>query len=118
MRDLTRARADAISDCKDAQLRLQTFLLRHAIRYIGRANWGAAHLRWLLAVVCPTLAQQSVFQEYVRAVNAHHERLQRLERELQEDVKAWLCPRGSRPCTRCGVGNFPWPSPSWRKWGT
>jgi hypothetical protein len=32
MRDLTRAREDAISDLKDAQLRLQAFLLRHASR--------------------------------------------------------------------------------------
>ena len=39
--------------------------------------------------VCPTPAQQIVFQEYVRAVNEHTERLQRLEQELQEQVKAW-----------------------------
>jgi transposase len=32
MRDLTRAREDAISDLKDAQLRLKAFLLRHDIR--------------------------------------------------------------------------------------
>jgi transposase len=32
MRDLTRARADAISDLKAAQFRLKAFLLRHAIR--------------------------------------------------------------------------------------
>jgi transposase len=40
-------------------------------------------------VVCPTPAQQSVFQEYVRAVNEHTERLQRLEQALQDQVKAW-----------------------------
>jgi transposase len=32
MRDLTRAREDAISDCKDAKYRLTAFLLRHDIR--------------------------------------------------------------------------------------
>jgi transposase len=32
MRDLTRARADAISDLKDAKVRLQAFLLRQDIR--------------------------------------------------------------------------------------
>src|ERR671930_811355 len=89
IRDLTRAREDAISDLKDAKLRLKAFLLRHAIRYVGRANWGPAHLRWLSEVVCPTPAQQIVFQEYVRAVSAHHERLQRLEAELQDHVQAW-----------------------------
>jgi transposase len=89
MRDLTRAREDAISDLKDAKFRLKAFLLRQDIRYVGRANWNPAHLRWLSEVVCPTPAQQIVFQEYVRAVNDHTERLQRLEQELQEHVKAW-----------------------------
>jgi transposase len=89
IRDLTRAREDAISDLKDAKLRLKAFLLRHDIRYVGRANWGPAHLRWLSEVVCPTPAQQIVFQEYVRAVQEHTERLQRLEQALHEHVKAW-----------------------------
>ena len=40
-------------------------------------------------VVCPTPAQQIVFQEYVRAVNEHTERLQRLEQELHEQVTSW-----------------------------
>lgn len=43
--------------------RLKAFLLRHDIRYTGKANWNAAHLRWLAQVVCPTPAQQIVFQE-------------------------------------------------------
>jgi transposase len=89
IRDLTRAREDAISDCKDAKFRLKAFLLRHDIRYTGRANWGPAHLRWLSKVVCPTPAQQIVFQEYVRAVSEHRARLQRLEQELHDHVKAW-----------------------------
>jgi len=89
MRDLTRAREDALSDGKDAKFRLKAFLLRHDIRYTGRANWGPAHLRWLSEVVCPTPAQQIVFQEYVRAVTEHAERLQRLDQELPEHVHAW-----------------------------
>jgi transposase len=89
IRDLARAREDAIRDLKAAKYRLKAFLLRQDIRYEGRANWGPAHLRWLAEVVCPTPAQQLVFQEYVRAVSEHHERLQRLEAELQEQVKNW-----------------------------
>jgi transposase len=89
IRDLTRAREDAISDCKDAKFRLKAFLLRHDIRSVGRANWGPAHLRWLSEVVCPTPVQHIVFQEYVRAVSEHSERLQRLEHELLEHVQAW-----------------------------
>jgi transposase len=89
IRDLTRAREDAINDLKAAKFRLKAFLLRHDIHYTGRATWSPAHLRWLSEVVCPTPAQQIVFQEYVRAVTEHTERLQRLEQELHEQVKAW-----------------------------
>ena len=62
MRDLTRAREDAISDGTDATLRLTAFVLRHDSRYTGWANGGPAHLRWLSDVVCPTPAQHIVLQ--------------------------------------------------------
>ncbi|MGH2356525.1 MAG: IS110 family transposase [Candidatus Limnocylindria bacterium] len=89
LRDLSRGRDDAMQDLKRSKRRLKSFLLRQDIRYAGRANWNAAHLRWLSEVVCPTPPQQIVFQEYVRAVTEQHERLQRVERELHEAVKGW-----------------------------
>src|SRR5215475_2002253 len=89
IRDLCRAREDTIRDLKAAKFRLKAFLLRQDIRYTGRATWSPAHLRWLSEVVCPTPAQQIVFQEYVRAITEHTERLGRLEQELQEQVKSW-----------------------------
>jgi transposase len=76
-------------DLKTAKHRLKAFLLRQDIRYEGRATWNAAHLRWLSEVVCPTPAQQIVFQEYLRAVTEQHERRQRLESELHDQVKSW-----------------------------
>jgi transposase len=92
MRDLARAREDTLGDLKSAKFRLKAFLLRHDLRYTGRANWGPAHLRWLSEVVCPTPAQQSVFQEYVRALTEHTERLQRLDQALQDQVTSWRLP--------------------------
>jgi transposase len=89
MRDLCRAREDTIRDLKTAKFRLKAFLLRQDIRYTGRATWGPAHLRWLSEVVCPTPAQQIVFQEYVRAVTEQTERLARLEQELKDQVPTW-----------------------------
>ncbi len=89
LRDLSRGRDDAMQDLKRSKRRLKSFLLRQDIRYEGRATWNAAHLRWLAEVVCPTPAQQIVFQEYLRAVTEQQERRQRLERELQEAVKGW-----------------------------
>jgi transposase len=93
IRDLSRAREDTLHDLKTATFRLKALLLRHDLRYTGRATWGPAHLRGLSEVVCPTPAQHIVFQEDVRAVTEHTERLQRLDQELQEQVTAWrLCP--------------------------
>src|SRR6266403_5661251 len=89
LRDLSRGREDAMRDLKATKYRLKAFLLRQDIRYEGRANWNAAHLRWLSEVVCPTPPQQIVFQEYVRAVTEQHARVQRLETELHEHVKTW-----------------------------
>jgi len=45
--------------------------------YVPGITWTAAPLRWLSEVVCPTPAQQIVFQEYVRAVTEQQERVQR-----------------------------------------
>ena len=89
IRDLSRAREDALGDLRAAKQRLKAFLLRQDIRYQGRATWTTAHRRWLADVVCPTPAQQIVFQEYLRAVTEQHERLERLERELHAQVKSW-----------------------------
>jgi transposase len=89
LRDLSRGREDAMRDLKATKYRLKALLLRQDIRYTGRANWNAAHLRWLAHVVCPTPAQQIVFQEYVRAVTEQHDRLQRLESALHDQVKSW-----------------------------
>jgi transposase len=92
IRDLSRAREEAIRALKTAKFRLNAFVLRHDIRDTGRATWSPAHLRWLADVVCATPAHQIVFQEDVRAVHAHTERLQRLDHTLQEQITSWRLP--------------------------
>src|SRR5919109_92584 len=47
IRDLCRAREEAIHDLKAAKCRRKAFLLRQDIRDTGRATGGPAHLRWL-----------------------------------------------------------------------
>jgi len=89
IRDLCRARDAARLTMKNAKLRLKAFLLRLGLPYVGRADWNAAHKRYLAKVVCPTPAQQIVFQETLRAVDDEVERMQRLETELRERAPAW-----------------------------
>jgi len=89
IRDLCRARDAARVTLKAAKLRLKSFLLRLGLPYTGRADWNPAHRRYLAKVVCPTPAQQIVFQESVRAVDEQVERLGRLETELRAAVEPW-----------------------------
>jgi transposase len=89
MRDLSRAREATLSDLKCAKRRLRSFLLRHGLNYTGKATWNEAHLGYLSRLVCSTAAQQVVFQELLRAVDDHDQRLKRLETQLQEQIPAW-----------------------------
>jgi transposase len=96
MRDLCRAREETIRALKAAKFQRKALLLRHDIRSTGRATWSPAPLRWLSEVVCPTPAQQSVFQAYVRAVTDHTERLARLEQALTDQGQTWRLALGVR----------------------
>lgn len=89
VRDLARARTATIQTQKAAKLRLKSFLLRHGLHDTGRATWNAAHLRYLAKVVCPTPAQQIVFQEALRAVTEQTDRLARLDDHLREAAATW-----------------------------
>ncbi len=86
IRDLARAREEAMRELKAAQVRLSAVLRRHARRAPGRAPGGPAHLRWRAEGVGATPAQPRVFQASVRAGHAHPARLPRLEQARQAHV--------------------------------
>ncbi|MGH8042583.1 MAG: IS110 family transposase [Rudaea sp.] len=46
IRDLVRARGDAVRNQRDARHRLKALLLRHEIGYAGKASWTATHPVW------------------------------------------------------------------------
>jgi transposase len=89
IRDLSRARDAARLTMKSAKVRLKAFLLRLGRHYEGRADWTEAHRRYLAKVVCPTPAQQIVFQESIRAVDEQVDRVKRLEAELLACTPTW-----------------------------
>lgn len=47
VRDLVRAREDAVRECRNARHRLKALLLRNGITYAGKSARTATHLRWL-----------------------------------------------------------------------
>lgn len=89
IRDLTRARADAVHDLTRAKQRLKSFLLREGYRYSGKANWSAPHQRYLRELVLPLPAMKSVLEESLLAIQQAIERVTRLEELLAVQVPQW-----------------------------
>ena len=89
IRDISRAREDAVISHKRARQQLAALLLRQDIRYPGKRPWTQAHQRWLAAVKMPQPAQQIVFQEYLHAVDEAHQRVERITEQLRLAAAAW-----------------------------
>jgi transposase len=89
IRDLFRAWSGAREDLKRAKQRLKSFLLVHDVRYLGKANWGAAHRRWLSKFVFPHLSSHIAFQEHLRTIEERLAQCDRLEQSLREIIQAW-----------------------------
>ena len=112
VRDLCRAREDAVTDRTRARHRLAKLLLRRGIAYDGR-NWTLRHRRWLLTLRFEHPAAQATFDDYLRALEGVEERLRTLEQELaacaagddyREAVGLLRCFRGVDTVTAMTVG--------------
>ncbi len=89
VRDLVRARDDAVRECRNARHRLKALLLRNGITYEGRSTWTAAHLRWLSRLKMQHAAQQIGFQEYLHSVTESSARIARLEQAMRDALPDW-----------------------------
>jgi transposase len=89
VRDLVRAREDAVREQRNARHRLKALLLRNGIAYTGRSAWTGGHLRWLARVNLPQPAQQLAFQEYLHAISESAARIARLEQALRDLQADW-----------------------------
>ena len=89
IRDLTRAREDGIFSRTKARQQLKSFLLRHEVRYAGKTSWCKLHYRWLAELNFGAGAAQTAFTEYLLAVQAADERVQRLTQALQDSIAGW-----------------------------
>ena len=88
LRDLVRAREDAMNDLKRARLRLRSFLLRQGHSYTGR-KWGPAHEQFLSKIRFEDGAHHIAFTEYRHEVRFGTERLARLDEALRAQAATW-----------------------------
>lgn len=89
MRDLTRAREDAKIATRKAKQHLSAFLLRSGYIYTGKSTWSNAHFRWISDIKMEHPYQQFTLQEYVDAVHACLDRVERHTAQIQTLVEQW-----------------------------
>ncbi len=89
MRDLCRARTDAVDDRRRTRHRLKGFLLRHGYHYQGKSAWSAAHERYLRELVLPHPAMKVILEEYLQGIAAAGERIERCEAGMGELLEKW-----------------------------
>jgi transposase len=118
LRDLVRAREDVRVDLMRARHRLSKLLLRHGLRFEGRA-WTEPHARWLAQVNLGQVAAQMTLADYRGAVDALVLRCGSLERVIAAAVpdSEWATPVARLRCLRgietlsaaglcCEIGDF------------
>lgn len=88
MRDLTRARVDAMHEIKRTRAQLQAFLLRNGRTYDGN-YWTKAHIRWLASLKFDQSVHRIVHHDYLEAVWAAQDREERLIRGIREALPHW-----------------------------
>ena len=84
IRDLTRAREDAVQDQLRARHRLSKFLLRHDMRVSDCRAWSRLYIEKLGKLRFDNAAAQAVLDDYLLAVNQVAERVAELETRIAE----------------------------------
>lgn len=89
IRDLSRAREDAVRARLKARQHINAMLLRHGRRYPGKTTWGPRHERYLSDIAFEHPAQQIAWAEYRSAAKDADERVQRITAALREQLEHW-----------------------------
>lgn len=89
MRDLVRARLDAVMQLSRARQQLLAFLLRHGRSYTAGKTWTQRHRAWLAGQTFEQPAHQIVFQDYVEAVWGAQDRRDALVERITAMLPEW-----------------------------
>lgn len=89
VRDLCRARTDAMQALARTKQQLGMFMLRNGYRYDGKTNWTQAHMNYLRRTRMQHPAQQLVLEEYVLEIDSGIERVNRIEQQMKELLPNW-----------------------------
>jgi len=84
LRDLVRAREDAMRAQHRARQQLMGFLLRHGRHWSGKSHWTQAHVTWIRSQRFEIEAQRQVLEDYFQEVTRLDARLKHLRDLLEE----------------------------------
>jgi transposase len=88
MRDLVRARLDAVHALRRARQQLSGFLLRQGCHY-GRPAWTKLYRRWLAGLKFEQAVHHLVLEDYVQAVETAEARRDRLTAQIEAMLPDW-----------------------------
>lgn len=83
VRDLLRAREDALENMQRARHRLSRFLMRRGLKYHSGKAWSRGHLMWIKHLRLEDRHSQMVLDEYRLALDEESERLQRFSEKIE-----------------------------------
>jgi transposase len=88
IRDLVRARLDAVRALRRARQQLSGFLLRQGCHY-RRPAWTKLHRRWLAGLRFAQTTHHIVLEDYIEAVEAAKARRDRLTAQIEAMLPDW-----------------------------
>ncbi len=89
IRDLSRAREDAVAARLRVRQQMKAMLLRHGRDYVRYRSWSQAHERHLSTIRFDHPAQEIAFNEYRQAGKEAGERIERMTEALRELCETW-----------------------------
>jgi transposase len=84
LRDLIRAREDALENQQRARHRLLRFLMRRGLRYGLGKNWSLGHMKWIKQQRFEDDRDQMVLDEYRLSLDEQSERLKKFQDKIEE----------------------------------
>ncbi len=83
LRDLIRAREDALHTRRRTRQQLAGLLLRHGARWPGKSTWTTKYLEWINSLRLPSEAQELAKQQYLGEVKHFDERIELLTGDIE-----------------------------------
>lgn len=90
IRDLCRARVDAMDDLRRAKNRLLAMLRRLGFRYTGKTHWTEAHKRYLRNLRLPFACHRIIMEELIGQIDQLVARIERLEGHMELMCAEWV----------------------------